>query len=67
MQALRVMDGAGESAPLYERVAALCNTWDAKYKNLGMVVGATAPTEMAAIRAVAPTPWILAPGVGFQV
>ena len=31
-----------------------------------MVVGATAPNEMVAIRAVAPTPWILAPGVGFQ-
>lgn len=57
----------GKREKLYEQVAALGDKWNKQYGNVGLVVGATAPAEMAEIRSVAPTPWILAPGVGFQV
>eukprot|EP00240_Pyramimonas_obovata_P001266 CAMPEP_0118925442 /NCGR_PEP_ID=MMETSP1169-20130426/3322_1 /TAXON_ID=36882 /ORGANISM="Pyramimonas obovata, Strain CCMP722" /LENGTH=489 /DNA_ID=CAMNT_0006866741 /DNA_START=257 /DNA_END=1726 /DNA_ORIENTATION=- len=66
IQSLSVVDDSGNRAPLYESVAKLAQRWNEKYGNCGMVVGATAPNEMVAIRKVAPDPWILAPGVGFQ-
>jgi uridine monophosphate synthetase len=48
-----------------ERVAALATTW-AGPDRLGLVVGATQPEALAAIRRIAPEHWILAPGVGAQ-
>ena len=54
---------AGE--PLYRRVAALCDTWNA-HGNVGMVVGATAPEELEALRAEVPEIPFLVPGVGAQ-
>jgi orotidine 5'-phosphate decarboxylase subfamily 2 len=54
---------AGE--PLYLAVARHAPTWSA-YPNVGLVVGATYPSEMAAVRAAAPSAPFLIPGVGAQ-
>ncbi|HEU4907031.1 MAG TPA: orotidine-5'-phosphate decarboxylase [Solirubrobacterales bacterium] len=56
-----------EGVPLYRRVArAVARDWNAA-GNCGLVVGATDPEEMAAIRADVPTSMpILIPGVGAQ-
>ena len=50
---------------LYLRVARLATDWNTK-DNLGLVVGATDPGALAAVRMVAAGLWILAPGVGPQ-
>jgi uridine monophosphate synthetase len=50
---------------LFERVAELARGWNTQ-DNLGLVVGATHPEALAAVRKVAPELWILAPGVGAQ-
>lgn len=50
---------------LYEVVAKRANEWNQK-DNLGLVVGATYPQDLARIRQLAPDLWILAPGVGAQ-
>lgn len=50
---------------LFERVAELALGWKVR-DNLGLVVGATHPEALAAVRRVAPDLWILAPGVGAQ-
>lgn len=47
--------------PLYEHVAELVNGW-----GCGLVVGATYPAELAAVRRLAPSAPILIPGVGAQ-
>jgi len=51
--------------PLYRRVARLAATWNT-HDNLGLVVGATDPSALAAVRQDAPTLWFLTPGVGEQ-
>jgi uridine monophosphate synthetase len=48
---------------LYERVAEVATSWGGQ---VGLVVGATRPDELAAVRARVPDAWILAPGVGAQ-
>jgi uridine monophosphate synthetase len=50
---------------LYEEVALLGQKWNT-HQNLGLVVGATYPQELARVRRLAPELWILAPGVGAQ-
>lgn len=50
---------------LYERIAHLAQSWNAK-DNVGLVVGATHPDALARVRAAAPQLWFLAPGVGAQ-
>ncbi len=50
---------------LFERVAEQARDWNTN-DNLGLVVGATHPEALAAVRKVAPDLWILAPGVGAQ-
>ena len=50
---------------VYERVAALSSTWN-EHDNVGLVVGATAPEELAAIRESVPELPFLVPGVGAQ-
>jgi len=57
----------GEGVPLYRRVArAVARDWNAA-GNCGLVVGATYPAEMAAIRAEVPASMpILIPGAGTQ-
>src|SRR6195256_5689035 len=57
-----LVDGA---EPLFLRVARLATTW-AKRGTLGLVVGATYPRDVAAVRQVAPRAPILLPGVGAQ-
>jgi len=61
----RVQDLSVGGAPAHEHVA----RWAAERwtdGRLGLVVGATAPGELARLRAVAPGPGFLVPGVGAQ-
>ncbi|WP_281195430.1 orotidine-5'-phosphate decarboxylase [Halorubrum sp. F4] len=51
--------------PVYERVAALADVWNAN-GNVGLVVGATTPDELAAVREIVPGIPFLVPGVGAQ-
>jgi orotidine-5'-phosphate decarboxylase len=67
LQGLRVEADptTGEPAePLYQRVARRVATW--RPGAVGLVVGATAPTELGAIRAIVPELPFLVPGVGSQ-
>jgi orotidine-5'-phosphate decarboxylase len=50
---------------LYERVAALADRWNAN-GNVGLVVGATTPDELAGVREQVPDLPFLVPGVGAQ-
>lgn len=65
LQDLEVAAPDGGTRRLYEHMAALAHHWNAA-GNVGMVVGATYPTEAARVRAIAPDLAILAPGVGAQ-
>ncbi|HYH92944.1 MAG TPA: orotidine-5'-phosphate decarboxylase [Candidatus Saccharimonadales bacterium] len=67
LQGLRLESGpSGEPAEaLHERVARLATAWGPG-GTVGLVVGATAPPEMAAIRAIAPGLAFLVPGIGAQ-
>jgi orotidine 5'-phosphate decarboxylase subfamily 2 len=63
-----VVGATRDGAPaerLYERVARLAASWGPG-GTVGLVVGATAPDEMARIREVAPWAAFLVPGVGAQ-
>jgi len=51
--------------PLYARVARLAGAWGPG-GTVGLVVGATAPAELATIRSIAPGLAFLVPGVGAQ-
>ena len=58
--------GSGEDArPLYEVVAANASEWNQR-GNVGLVVGATYPDELRAVRAICPTMPILVPAIGAQ-
>jgi orotidine-5'-phosphate decarboxylase len=50
---------------VYERVAALADLWN-EHGNVGLVVGATTPEELAAVRESVPDIPFLVPGVGAQ-
>ena len=54
-----------EGDRLYERVAALADTWN-REGNVGLVVGATAPEELERVRELVPGMPFLVPGVGAQ-
>ena len=59
-------DGAGLPAePLYARVARRAAAWGPG-GTVGLVVGATAPNELARVRTIAPGLAFLVPGVGAQ-
>lgn len=63
---LPVAGGPGEPPrPLYEEVASRAQQWNGR-GNVGLVVGATAPQQLQAIRALCPTLPFLVPGVGAQ-
>ncbi len=52
---------------LYERVARRAAAWsDEFHENVGLVVGATYPAELARVRELAPALPILLPGIGAQ-
>jgi orotidine-5'-phosphate decarboxylase len=53
------------SEPLFLHIARRATTW-AKQGTLGFVVGATYPSDVAAVRRIAPRAPILLPGVGAQ-
>lgn len=53
--------------PLYVHIADRCRAWDQAYpSNVGMVVGATYPEQLAAVRERCPEQVILLPGLGAQ-
>jgi orotidine-5'-phosphate decarboxylase len=58
------LDCAGE--PLYVRVARTVSTEWSQHGECGLVVGATYPDELRAVREVAPDIPILVPGIGAQ-
>jgi orotidine-5'-phosphate decarboxylase len=58
-------DTGAPTEPLWARVARRATTWGPG-GTVGLVVGATAPTEIEAIRAIAPGLAMLVPGVGVQ-
>jgi len=61
---LQMLDVGGER--LYERIARLAAaTWN-RTGQLGLVVGATYPAELARVRALAPGLPLLVPGIGAQ-
>ena len=65
-QSLRVQGGDTDE-PLYERVARRAVEWaDAHHDNVGLVVGATWPAELARVRELCPELPILLPGIGAQ-
>jgi orotidine-5'-phosphate decarboxylase len=51
---------------LYERVAAIAAGWGDRFGTVGLVVGATAPSELIAVREIAPSLPFLVPGIGAQ-
>jgi orotidine-5'-phosphate decarboxylase len=61
-----------EGRALHDHVGALVTRWgsdligDCGYSSVGAVVGATAPAELARLRADLPQAWFLVPGVGAQ-
>jgi orotidine-5'-phosphate decarboxylase len=55
----------GKTRPLYQVVAELAKRWD-RHGNVGLVVGATYPDEMRALRSMCPEMPFLVPGVGAQ-
>lgn len=64
-QSLPVEGTGGE--PLYEQVARRAAQWAAAaHGNVGLVVGATYPTELARVRQLCPDLPILLPGIGAQ-
>lgn len=63
LQNLTLADGT----PLYLHVADRCRAWDAAYPaEIGMVVGATYPEQLAKVRERCPGQVILLPGLGAQ-
>ncbi|MDQ2717300.1 MAG: orotidine-5'-phosphate decarboxylase [Chloroflexota bacterium] len=64
-QDLLARDDDGEVRPLYEIVARRVDTWNTA-GNCGLVVGATYPQELQAIRALCPNMPLLIPGIGAQ-
>ncbi len=66
--AAEVVQGSSgsDSDPLYLRVARLVYSLSQEHSNVGLVVGATRPDTMQAVRKAAPgLPWLV-PGVGTQ-
>jgi orotidine-5'-phosphate decarboxylase len=51
---------------VFERMAARIRDWGAAHGNVGAVVGATYPAQLAAVRAALPDAPILLPGIGAQ-
>lgn len=65
-QDLSVQDDNGQTRPLYEVVAERVQGWNDEAGNCSLVVGATYPQELRAIRAICPDLPILVPGIGAQ-
>ena len=63
LQTLSVGGANGE--PLYLQVAHLAQSWE-DAERIGLVVGATYPEALRAVRQAAPGAWMLVPGIGAQ-
>ena len=63
-QDLVVGDGEKDTH-LYEAMARACSEWNTR-GNVGLVVGATVPEQLAAVRQMCPEMPLLVPGVGAQ-
>ena len=68
LQFLKVKDGdqSAQAEPLYERVAKLATTQWNKTGQIGLVVGATFPQEIARVREIVGDMTLLIPGIGAQ-
>ncbi len=64
LQDLTVLTEQG-SMPVYQRLAHASRAWNGA-RNVGLVVGATYPEQLEAVRAICPDMPILIPGVGAQ-
>ena len=60
-----IYDSQQSRSTLFEEMAKMATGWNSN-ENIGLVVGATFPKELAAVRAVAPDIPILVPGIGSQ-
>ena len=60
-----VISQSGAGIPLYQHLASAALGWS-KYANLGLVVGATYPEQLSAVRRSCPNVPLLIPGVGAQ-
>ncbi len=56
----------GDSVPLFEWMAIKTSEWNRAASNVGVVAGATYPSELAAVRRRCPDMPILVPGIGSQ-
>lgn len=54
-----------DNSPLYLQVARLADRMN-EHGNVGLVVGATYPESLRAVREIAPDAWLLVPGIGPQ-
>jgi orotidine-5'-phosphate decarboxylase len=54
-----------QGKPLYEKVVLMAKKWNTR-QNIGLVVGATHPRELKAIRKIVPEMPLLIPGIGKQ-
>jgi orotidine-5'-phosphate decarboxylase len=63
--AVEIQDLAVGGEPLFLRVARLAMDWNTN-RNVGLVVGATYPEDVARVREIAPSAPILLPGIGAQ-
>jgi orotidine-5'-phosphate decarboxylase len=64
--AAELQDLPVEGEPLYLHVPRRARAWAAGASNVGLVVGATAPAQLAAVRAAVPELPFLVPGIGAQ-
>ena len=55
----------GFNLPVYQRLAMSCAEWNHR-GNVGLVVGATVPQQLASVRRICPDMPLLVPGVGAQ-
>ncbi|PKB73762.1 MAG: orotidine-5'-phosphate decarboxylase [SAR202 cluster bacterium Io17-Chloro-G7] len=60
-----IVDTPQGPLPVYQKLAESCKTWN-KLGNVGLVVGATYPEQLEAVRHICPDMPILIPGVGAQ-
>jgi len=61
-----VVEQNGVGQPIYQVVAQRVRTWHAQHGTCGLVVGATYPAELAAVRQACPELPLLIPGIGAQ-